>query len=541
MQIRVRLGWAVATATVVTALASAGCGGAADKRGVDAAARNGDVGGSGHAGSGAGDAASTGAADAASAPNVSDGGTADGAAASSPPLALPAGSREYENVVNLVDADAAAQLENYLVDRTPIRVEKRHGLTKPTNMFLEYYPEAYDLLVFFTDHPVTSTTVDAKFEAVNSQALPGGGQDIEIRASGYRSQGRLKGVIGAQYITGQLPPLAHETLHYWANYLDESFGFSNGFSNGQRTSFGLHWGMSSVHGQLGGFDGSSLRCETPANATPPNCTALPSGRFRYVVDPFAPNTNSGFGVKYATFELYLMGLAPASEVPTTFQLLQDAAIDPASYTSTSKTLVVEGAGVTSVAFTDIVARHGKITPLAANERAFRVAFVVVSKTPASDAMLTEVAQWAAVFGNRVQVNGWAAFETTASGRATMDTKLGPRRPQGEQVPAERGVFSCDVLRQDCPRKLGCYQTTVPALCALSRGATMDQPCTSTYSCAPGFDCTAGASNPSAFVCKPYCDSKNDTASNACAKLCPGSFLTLNDASNNVVSAICTPN
>jgi hypothetical protein len=191
---------------------------------------------------------------------------------------LEGGSREHDGVLNLVNATAAAELDDYLVSRSP------SGLIGLTNRFLELYEEEYDFVLFFTDHQVDAS-VAARFEAVNKAAGPGGDGAVEIREPGYRSTGRLKGVVGVNGVGG---PIAHEIAHYWANFLDAGFGFGRGLEE----DFGPHWGFSGVHGQLGGFDAETLRCVDPSDAVPPNCNEVSPGRFQVTVGYFAPHVNN---------------------------------------------------------------------------------------------------------------------------------------------------------------------------------------------------------------------------------------------------------
>jgi hypothetical protein len=449
---------------------------------------------------------------------------------------LPPGSRELDGIVNLVDAEAAQQLEEFLFDQQPRHIVLRQGLTKPLNLFLDHYLESYDFVFFVTDHVLDGVSVAGKFEAINRRAVPGGGDEIEIAAGGYKTSGRVKGVIGIPYRDDYYPPLSHEVGHYWAAHLDPRFGFGAALNE----HHGPHWGFSSVNGQLGGFDGSTLRCETPAGAMPPGCTPLGNARTRYVVGAFGPNANGFRGQPFAPLELYLMGLLPAADVPASFQLLTDAQIVPDSYNEATDTLVVEASGITALPFANIVARHGQVEALEEASRHFSAAFVVVSATPAPDGVLSDVVTWAAAFGAREVVANWDSFERDTGGRATMDTLLGSRRPTSTPAPAPRERFACDVLAQDCGRpELACYLSP-PSLCALSGGVGLDQPCDAVYACGPGLDCVASSADPTAYVCKPYCDLNDITSPRACQTLCANNYLTFLGTTNELLGALCLP-
>lgn len=149
------------------------------------------------------------------------------------------------------------------------------------------------------------------------------------------------------------------------------------------------------------------------------------GTTRFVVGAFTPFTNTFRNVPYSPLELYLMGLAPAAEVPASFHVLTNATIvEP--HTDVNGTAIVEADGMEIIPFAAILERHGEVPLLAASERAFRSAFVVISASPASDEVMNDVAAYAAAFGNRAETAEWLSFETHTQGRATMTTTLGAR-------------------------------------------------------------------------------------------------------------------
>ena len=466
------------------------------------------------------------------------GGMSASAGSAGADLELPAGSKEVDGVVNLVDAAASAELDQFIVDESLKFPSQRHALNTSLNLFLAHYQEKYDFVFFFTDHLIPDTLVAAKFEPVTSSAGPGGVSALEIAAEGYQTTGRVKGVIGVQYTPGSMPALAHETVHNWANYLDDSFGFGTALDDA--SSALLHWGYTSVNGQLGGFDGSTLRCETPAGAMPPNCTPLANGRTRYVTGIYAPQTNTFRSVPYAPLELYLMGLIPASEVPPSIQMLTGATFP--EFSADGLTAVTEAAGLKTLAFADIQARHGTAKMLPADARHFDAAFVVLSSTPVPDSVLAEVGNWAAVFGNRKVVNGWSSFEQSTGNRATMSTALTGRRKVGTAPPAPRAATSCDLLAQTCSRpELACYLAGGRA-CALSGNLPLNAPCKAQFSCARGLNCVANSLTPDNLVCSPFCDpSPDSSAALACNTLCPGRFAIYQDAGGVQLGAICVPN
>lgn len=478
--------------------------------------------------SSAGGAASTATSDA--------GGSAGaGGRETSDPVELPEGSSEYQGIVNLVDAAAAADLEAFLAATTTEHLVLRSGLAGPWNLFVEHYYEDYDFVFFVTGHVIDGLPVAGSFEAVNQPPMPGTGNEIAVDLGAYRSDGTLKGVIGIPYRENFFPPFSHELGHYWAVSLDTRFGFG-AWRDGH---YGPHWGFSSVNGQLGGFDASTLRCETPANELPPNCTPNSAGVTRYVVGAFGTNANDFRGIPYSPFEQYLMGLAPASDVPESFVLLEDAVMVEDSSDEEAGTVVVEAASLTTLPFADIVARHGTVEPLPPEARHFKAAFVVVSADPAPDAVMSDVANWAAVFGNRLAQPPLKSFEEDTGGKATLDTVLGPRRDAADPPPPERERFECDPVEQDCEQGLGCYFHGLP-LCAASDGLELDEPCDAEFACAPGLDCVSGTEAPDEYFCQPYCDANDPESPLACDTLCPGNSFSQTDADGVVLASLCLP-
>lgn len=483
-----------------------------------------------------------GAAAGASSGGTGGGGASSGGATSavvSPPdaVALPPGSRELDGVVNLVDAEAARELDDFLLNEERIHQVLRQRLTKSFNAFVARYTETYDFLVFITDHPVPESGLAGKFEAINQNPVAGGSPELQIAAGGYRSKGRTRGISVVPYEAGFLPPLSHEAGHFWGNYLDERFPFGTGLTAAD--AYPVHWGYSDVNGQLGGFDGSTLRCETPAAALPPDCTPLASGRTRYLVGNFGPNANAFRHIPFSGFELYLMGLVPANEVPQSFRVLTQGAIDPASFDDAAQDdLVVEASGVTTVTLAEIQARHGVPPLLSESERNFSAAFVVFSAEPAPDALLREVADWAAVWGNRRTISGWSSFESNTLGRARMNTALGPRRSQSDPAPPPRVRFECDVVAQDCGSpELGCHWP--PALCARSRGIARGEACDGPFACAPGHECMAPTSDPGNFRCIAYCDPDSAGTPKSCDTVCPGKEILL-QGDDGTSHSVCPP-
>ena len=122
------------------------------------------------------------------------------------------------------------------------------------------------------------------------------------------SKGKLKGTIHFPFKDKSIQngPSLHEVLHHWGN-----FSLAKGDLQAQslyedgndyflpEISSGSHWGLTSINGQLGGFNKDTLQ-------------ELSNGDYK--ADPFGLSANGGNSTKYSNFELYLMGLIPEEEV-----------------------------------------------------------------------------------------------------------------------------------------------------------------------------------------------------------------------------------
>jgi hypothetical protein len=502
---------------VLAATALLGCGDSAGGDDDDEAAAGGS-GVAGTGGAGAGAQAGTGASGHGGA-NAGGGGNSGMAGDDALPP-LPNGSREYQHVLNLVDAEATAQLEGYLR-------QTEHDLTLAAQAFYPHYRDEYDFLFFMLDRDLGVEAASAAFKAVRKPAIPGTGAIAVLDNLEYYSAARLKGVIGVQMPSDNaFGPLAHEVLHYWAAYLDRSLGFGHDLNHDAAVAD--HWGLTSVHGQLGGFDADSIRCEMPAGAVPPDCTPLPNGRYRYLFDQFGLVTNSFAGVDYAPLELYLMGLIPASEVPDPILVLTDGAYDiESAMNGMSPVVAAEASGIGEIRMADVIARHGERAPATEDERAFTSAFVLVTAEPASEAAMARLQLWSDIFGNHAPSPqpGWKSFEQTTGGRATLSCQLGPRRSADDPfvVPQPPAPRSCDVLLQDCDPGMGCYDPEEPR-CLPSSGIAVGQPCEYSNDCVAGSVCSIGSGD----LCAPYCDLEDVASPKACEALCPGSYVTVVD-------------
>jgi hypothetical protein len=337
---------------------------------------------------------------------------------------FPNGGRQYKTIVNLVDSNVVQAIEAALTDPTGAA-----NYSSAAQAFYALYADEYDFLYFFLDHQVPNATAEASFDVANRPAIPGTGIDTAVADTTFGSRGRLRGATAFQAtMDNDFPALAHETAHYWANYLDPALGFGHDKSN----DYGPHWGVTGVYGQLGGFDPTSVGCVDPADAAPPACNLDPTlGTYSYVTSAFAPNTNTFLGIPYAPLELYMMGFLSQSDAPTSFALVQNAEYDGIFQAYA----LLEGTGIGAIEMSAIVARHGVRAPAADADKHFTAAFIVVSDAPEPDAMLDPVVSWQQFWGGDVPANGGEmSFALATGNRATMTTSIGRRRTSADPTP-----------------------------------------------------------------------------------------------------------
>jgi hypothetical protein len=316
------------------------------------------------------------------------------------------------HAVNIVDAEAAREVREFMLGRGAV-------LPVGTRAFLARFEDRYDFLYIFTDGPVEGAAAAAKFSVARRPLIPGLGLSRAATEARY-PQGRLRAVIGVVFNAVGNGPTLHETLHYWGMFLDPRFGFGRD----RDTNFGAHWGLAAVAGQLGGFDGTTVRCVTPPTAMPP-CAPDADGLLRLSAASFGPNANGGDGRPFAPLELYLMGLLPRAEVPSPITVWEGGHF--VSRDMATGRMTFEVRSTRTVSLDEIVALHGERPPAPPEDRAFRGAFVAFSEAPLSSARMDALERWAAIFGGDETSRSIYSFARATGDRATMDTRLAPPR------------------------------------------------------------------------------------------------------------------
>ena len=184
------------------------------------------------------------------------------------------------------------------------------------------------------------------------------------------SNGKLKAVIHFPTKSGVCcGPSLHELMHHWGNY-SLSTGNLTAYSFDldvedpedelKQINAGSHWGVSSVNGQLGGFDLSTLQ-ELGGNW--------------YTAERFGTYANGGNSIPYGNFELYLMGLIPPHNV-TDVVLFRGLKATAKDFLEDGKWYAEEK---TTVSVEDVINKLGPRVPdYTASQKKFRILTLILT-------------------------------------------------------------------------------------------------------------------------------------------------------------------
>jgi hypothetical protein len=226
-----------------------------------------------------------------------------------------------------------------------------------TRTVLQTVPDEYDfVLIVGNDDDVPEDLYYGQYSPVKNDTA-GLGKRLYDRTQEFGSNGHLQGVIHLPARAGiQGGPSLHEFTHRWANdYLPSSNGG--------------HWGFSSVHGQLGGFDGGTL---------------VGKGAKTYQVAPFGTFANGGNSLGYGDLELYLMGMLSAGAVAPIKVAKNPKMTDYKTGTFTADAME-------EITMRQLITKHGVRKPDADRaQKTFRVLTVLATPTEPTAAQLEEV-------------------------------------------------------------------------------------------------------------------------------------------------------
>jgi hypothetical protein len=289
-----------------------------------------------------------------------------------------------ERLLNIVDTTG----EMFLGDPT-INMEK------VAKRFYEIFPDRFDFLFFRLDAPRKDGYAGYHFN-INVDFDGTGARRFDSSKS-YGSSGSLK---GGMYLSFQARgPIVHELMHQWANHAALLDG-----------GYAGHWGRSNANGVLGG------------DVNFAQVTSL--GNDLYSI-PGQQGCCSSYGGRYSPLELYMAGLAPASQVPPVTLLKNSQFV--ANVTDSNGNLVSRTyrseAGIATYTIDDIIKQLGRRTPAyGAAQTQFSAATIVLSAAPIDQLTATWFDLQMKFLSSDTANDGSFAYATGY--RATLDTKLG---------------------------------------------------------------------------------------------------------------------
>ena len=205
--------------------------------------------------------------------------------------------------------------------------------------FFTHFEDQFDYVLFFSNLDSIRHHEAAPYYGIYLSVMndtEGLGINTFYRRD-YGSAGRLRGVIHFAYNRAlRSGPALHELQHAWSNFVVDTGWYS-------------HWGFSSAHGQLGGFDIAELN---------------DLGDGRYTAGFFGPFANGGNRPAYSPIELYYAGFIPPEEVPD-LHVAEDGAWlieDDELVRGDDGNGIFTASGVTTYTIGDLIAEHGPRVP-----------------------------------------------------------------------------------------------------------------------------------------------------------------------------------
>jgi len=221
------------------------------------------------------------------------------------------------------------------------------SLANAAKAFYKYFPDEFDWLVFF--HLYNGRSAPAGSSSGVKNAVQGIGLSLFNSTAAYGSAGRLRSII--QLYFKHTGPMSHEIFHTWGVFGFQAFGMVSSVGGG------THWGAlaSGTNSTVFGF--------------PPTLSSLTQNAGGNYCGPF------GSG-RVLPLELYLMGLAPASDIGT-YQYVSNsvfAGFNCGGYEFT-------GTGIGVLDGPKIISTFGPRVPAYPDQNSFRAAVLVLSDRP----------------------------------------------------------------------------------------------------------------------------------------------------------------
>ena len=179
-----------------------------------------------------------------------------------------------------------------------------------SDIIFQRFKDDFDFIFVITNNATHPSNQPYGVNFVVSNSSKGTGATIFKNGWGATSE-KLKSFMFLPYKDAiSYGPTLHEICHNWANKIPKGIFKTidgNQASLPEMDALDGHWGVASTSGQLGGFDLSTLLTLSDA----PNHYHAHRG----TSTTFGLNANGGNSLAYSPLELYMMGLAPKSEVP----------------------------------------------------------------------------------------------------------------------------------------------------------------------------------------------------------------------------------
>lgn len=243
----------------------------------------------------------------------------------------------------------------------------------------EKFNDNFDFIFFVLNEDMTPDSIPysgLNISGINT--IEGIGKYIQPRTSStFGSSNKLQSTMQLTSRNAMRNgPTLHELMHNWGNNVIDSFYVK---SNGEESRSGGHWGFSSVGGQLGGFELSTLQENVDGNASKYQAHYGNRSNFGY-------NANGGNSLPYSELELYLMGLLPSSDVPDTivFKGLSQTREEyfRGIFHATSKEII---------SVNDIIEKYGERNPTYLNSQTeFKLLTIVLTGSELTDSQWKKV-------------------------------------------------------------------------------------------------------------------------------------------------------
>jgi len=289
---------------------------------------------------------------------------------------------EGKYVEHLVVPNSHAIMTNSLAGRD------NQNLTPILEAFYEKHDDVFDFLVLFVPNSSGNRAAGIYHQVGLERAWEVNGASPSVPEL-HKIAPNLDGVlIMATNKQGHFGgPVLHELAHEFGVYIKPFWG---------REQVSPHWKMTSVDGNLGGFEADSLSCFSPVGEMPPNCDEVKPGRFEVLVDSFGYNANDAGNGYYAPLELYMFGLLPPEEVPPTLILKDGVQVKERS---SSIQYTMEVSAVETVTIEEILELNGGARPMVPiGERTRRAAFVLVTEDKTDTDGLDRIRELAMGYG-----------------------------------------------------------------------------------------------------------------------------------------------